>query len=524
MESFGFCDTSKNARKKRSSSSRRPRSDSQPFVDCHDNLDNVSSDENNGHGHGKKELNLNQCSTRASSTNLLAADTRMNRRIGGRYGSFPFGQSDVASDAPGSENKVKKVKLKVGGVTRTIHANSTAAGASMGEFSSPNSSNSSLTSRPRLKLILQDTSDDDRSSPDKGSGLRGVQFKGYSTSGFSVMNPNSLRGKKIEESVSTMHDEFEPVRKSKRVPKKRSLDGAFDDENDNDEELRYLEKLKFSKRTAENNAEYESDDEVGSRKQHKISKVLNRNFAGRPSVDAVKKSRSVRTFKDTDYVEEEQLVSDGEPETTKKKQRKELVDDLGDGKREMAITTRQRALESVKHISSNSGASVIEFPNGLPPAPRKQKEKLSEVELQLKKAEVAQRRRMQVEKAARESEAEAIRKILGQDSSRKKREDKMKQRQEELAQERATNAMTLASDTVRWSIGPTGSVVTFPNEMGLPSIFEPKACSYPPPREKCAGPSCTNAYKYRDSKSKLPLCSLQCYKAVHEKMQPMTAC
>lgn len=33
-----------------------------------------------------------------------------------------------------------------------------------------------------------------------------------------------------------------------------------------------------------------------------------------------------------------------------------------------------------------------------------QKEKLSEVELQLKKAEVAQRRRMQVEKAARESE------------------------------------------------------------------------------------------------------------------------
>lgn len=216
---------------------------------------------------------------------------------------------------------------------------------------------------------MQDTSDDDRSSPDKGSGLRGVQLKGYSSSGFSVMNPNSLRGKKIEESVSTMHDKFEPVRKSKRVPKKRSLDGAFDDENDDDEELRYLEKLKFSKRAAENNAEYESDDEVGSRKRHKISKVLNRNFAGRPSVDA-KKSRSVRTFKDTDYVEEEQLVSDGEPETTKKKQRKELVDDLGDGKREMAITTRQRALESVKHISSNSGASVIEFPNGLPPAPR----------------------------------------------------------------------------------------------------------------------------------------------------------
>lgn len=33
-------------------------------------------------------------------------------------------------------------------------------------------------------------------------------------------------------------------------------------------------------------------------------------------------------------------------------------------------------------------------------------------------------------------QAEAIRKILGQDSSRKKREDKIKKRQEELAQVR----------------------------------------------------------------------------------------
>lgn len=48
--------------------------------------------------------------------------------------------------------------------------------------------------------------------------------------------------------------------------------------------------------------------------------------------------------------------------------------------------------------------------------------------------------------------------------------------------------------------------------------------SYPPPREKCAGPSCSNPYKYRDSKSKLPLCSLQCYKAVQGTMAAETIC
>lgn len=36
-------------------------------------------------------------------------------------------------------------------------------------------------------------------------------------------------------------------------------------------------------------------------------------------------------------------------------------------------------------------------------------------------------------------QAEAIRKILSQDSSRKKREDKIKKRQEELAQVRVQN-------------------------------------------------------------------------------------
>lgn len=41
-----------------------------------------------------------------------------------------------------------------------------------------------------------------------------------------------------------------------------------------------------------------------------------------------------------------------------------------------------------------------------------QKEKLTDVEQQLKKAEAAQRRRMQVEKAARESEVCSLRQII----------------------------------------------------------------------------------------------------------------
>ncbi|KAL7237676.1 hypothetical protein ACSBR2_003892 [Camellia fascicularis] len=606
---FGFSDMGRTVRKKRSNSSRRPRNDSQPLPDYCDNsslsstspsedASRISSDDNDGHGtnYWKKELNLNQCSSKASATNLVEGETtlkisnedagcresdgahiksnsewehsgidskrcsegvlapanwksvskvkglelqsrtidaQISRRISDTYSSGPSGQSEVASDGAASDNKVKKVKLKVGGVTRTIHTKSMSVGASLGGSSSMKYSHSSDASRPRKKLILQgswlgfkdagwciimdsffeDNSDEDHSSsPEKGSGLQGVPWKHFSRSGFSVKNVNSSRGPKPEESVPIKQsDNHEPVRKSKRIPKRRLLDGAFED-GDDDGELRYLEKLKISKGATHYCAKYEDDVELRNKKVRKIS------------IEA-KKSRSGRSSEDTDYVEEEDPLSDGEPETKRKKQRKDLVDVMRDSTREMAITTRKRALQTGKDISSISGASSIEFPNGLPPAPpRKQKDKLSEMEQQLKKAEAAQRRRIQVEKAARESQAEAIRKILGQDSSRKKREDKMKKRQEDLAQERAASAMTLASNTVRWVMGPTGTVVIFPNEMGLPTIFEPKACSYPPPRERCAGPSCTNPYKYRDSKSKLPLCSLQCYKAIHQKLQAVTAC
>ncbi|MCL7047875.1 hypothetical protein MKW94_017989 [Papaver nudicaule] len=367
-------------------------------------------------------------------------------------------------------------------------------------------------------LLRSDNSDDDDSPPPpKGIGLQGVRWKDFSCEGFGQVKEESSKQKMLEES--------EQVRKSKRAPKPRVLDGEFDD-GEEDEEIRYLEKLRMSKASLDSVADCD-DDEEGSKKHRKISRVSKIRMLNEDhkvdleygsSRSGKKKSRSDRGSDDADYVE--QLVSDEEPDVKRKKLKKDPADSVIEGKKEMTLTTRQRALQSGKDISSASGTSLVEFPNGLPHAPsRKNKEKLSEVEQQLKKAEAAQRRRLQVEKAARESEAEAIRKILGQDSSRKKREDKLKKRRDEIAQEKADNAITLPPNTIRWTSNSAGNTVTFSKETGLPSLFSSKPISYPPPREKCAGPSCTSTYRYRDSKTKLPLCSLECYRAVQELQQ-----
>lgn len=162
-------------------------------------------------------------------------------------------------------------------------------------------------------------------------------------------------------------DKSEPVRKSKRVPKRRVLDGEFGDE-DEDDEIRYLEKLKISKISAG----YRDDDEEPKKKHRKLSVVSNIENGGgsRSAKDGRKKPRSERVSGDTDHEEEDDSASDGELDgKKKKKQSKEPVDYLMDGKREITLTTRQRALQSSKDVSSSPGASLIEFPNGLPPAP-----------------------------------------------------------------------------------------------------------------------------------------------------------
>ncbi|KAK9076537.1 hypothetical protein SSX86_004871 [Deinandra increscens subsp. villosa] len=466
-------------KRKRTQTCRRPKAEVPAVPENHDQTSlsstppsddagKISSDDNAVDANPKRKVfNLNQCDTRTQSE---YSNKRFNNALHSNGGS-------VDAIEGGKENKLKKVKLMLGGVARTI--------------------------QPKPRLILQDNADEDDSpSLDKKIGLQGIPWKDFSRSGFTLGRENTSRGKQGEKS--------DRVRKSRRLPKKRVLDGDIDE--DDDDEIRYLEKLKTVKVAA---ASRDYDDD--SSKKHKS---LSRVFEDDPGT--LRSGRDSVSVDTTDY-DEEDLVSDHENEGSKvKKPRKDSLDSPNVAKRETALTTRrQRALLSGK--DSSSADTQIEFPNGLPPAaPRKKKEQLTELEQQLKKTEAAERRRMQNAKAARESEAEAIRKILGQDSSRKKREDKIKKRQEELAQEKAANAKTLAPSTIRIVIGPTGTTVAFAEDIGLPRIFDPKPCCYPPSREKCAGPSCPNVYRYRDSKSKLPLCSLQCYKAVHEMMHAET--
>ncbi|XP_062202520.1 uncharacterized protein LOC133904895 [Phragmites australis] len=500
-------------KRRRSSGARRPRQDGGPAAEPRDNTSPSSS----------------SMSPRSGSRRLLPLDENAAGPDGGLQ------RREFHLNAPSPERVTHGGnRLRSEAAGSSSRKSESSHGAHVSEGNRGSSSTGDKSRKLKLKIsrnVLSkpnpDTSSDSRSSPAKpprpgdsqhqqkhGNLTEGRKDPDRSTSSRDkkTRKERSIEETLAQEQPAKVQRELpsEPLRKSRRIAKKSILDSELDEDYDtsNLENLGTPEDMEGHNRGHKNKVESSSKKNASKRVKNmsKVYEVDNDFFTSRSSRDGKKRSRESTDGDNT----EEEPTSDSELDAENKKQKP--VNESPANVRSEPLTTRRRALQSWMDGSSNS---TVEFPDGLPPAPsRSKKDKLSEEEMLAKKAEAAQRRKMQVEKTTKESEAEAIRKILGLDSDKKKEERKQKEREEK---ERATRAQNLAASSIRWVIGPTGTVVSFPDAVGLPSIFNSKPVSYPPPREKCAGPSCTNAYRYRDSKLNLPLCSLKCYKAVHEK-------
>ncbi|KAL2571780.1 hypothetical protein AAZV13_17G029300 [Glycine max] len=185
------------------------------------------------------------------------------------------------------------------------------------------------------------------------------------------------------------------------------------------------------------------------------------------------KLKSGKKYEDSDYVEEDPTSSD-ESISEWKKPKRESVDLL------VQRGNHTCSVDSLKDVLSGSAASIADISDALVPMGKGENcQKWSNKSRKLR----LQRRKIQSEKAAREAEAAAIRKILGQESGRKKREDKMKKHRDEFVKEKSNKSFNLGSNTVRLTMRPQGTVVTFSEDIGLPSIFQMGTNSYPPERK-----------------------------------------
>ena len=178
-------------------------------------------------------------------------------------------------------------------------------------------------------------------------------------------------GSQIEDSLTGIPLNHEPVRKSNRVPKRRVLDVGLNEDDDEDEEIRYLEKLGTSKNPGGN----EDGKDYRIQKKRVILKVPKRRLVidglhgdavgdyGSPRLgrDSRKKSRLEKEFEYIDYVEEEEAISDEEPGSTGKKLKKGSPSRYVEEWKESTPTTRTRATQ----YGIGSSVSSIDLSNYL---------------------------------------------------------------------------------------------------------------------------------------------------------------
>uniref|UniRef100_A0A7I4CEL4 INO80 complex subunit B-like conserved region domain-containing protein n=1 Tax=Physcomitrium patens TaxID=3218 RepID=A0A7I4CEL4_PHYPA len=343
-----------------------------------------------------------------------------------------------------AEHKVggfTKLKLKVGGITHTIVSDSAKKADGTAASSAANFVHKSRESEPaganrrrRQRLILQDQSDDDEEfylPPPKAPRKTENHNPGF----VGQTEQTTPNGDKVNSASKSEHPKtialgsgssLQGVRKSSRVPKRRVMDG---DEEDVD--MQRPSASSKGGRFVEDEVEKESGD-AEEESSEDVGKPVDEDSGG-------------GLVGDDDDEDEEDETEPVKPE--KLQQSRPTKEVVGSG---MALTARQRAMQTSKDADRESAPSLIEYPEGLTnPLSRKGKINLSEAERQVKRVEAAHRRKQQVEKTARDIQATAIQRILGQDSTRKRRENRLEKQRQDIQQVRLilchTSIMTLCS-------------------------------------------------------------------------------
>jgi hypothetical protein len=179
-------------------------------------------------------------------------------------------------------------------------------------------------------------------------------------------------GNRVEGKHGNGHEIFpssDLVRKSKRIPKKKTLDGDSDDE---DGELRYLEKLKGAKVAPDpvNTSHKGYDFGDDALKKKKLSKLSRNKSTPYEVDDDFRMSRSGRDGrKKLNLGDDNEFIEEEESEMDETNGLKEPDSPQGVKIETPGLTTRQRALQG----RGGNGESFIEFPDGLPAASSRSK-------------------------------------------------------------------------------------------------------------------------------------------------------
>mmetsp|Transcript_27770 Transcript_27770/g.46626 ORF Transcript_27770/g.46626 Transcript_27770/m.46626 type:complete len:435 (-) Transcript_27770:369-1673(-) len=145
---------------------------------------------------------------------------------------------------------------------------------------------------------------------------------------------------------------------------------------------------------------------------------------------------------------------------------------------------------------------------------RKRRSKLTAEEQALKKAEMASKRRLSMQKQSEDVKNSTIRKILEREGTKKKREEKQAAKDAEKKAAAEANKKLAELCYIDRS-SELYCTLSFARNVEAYDILTQTFPGYPSRPSQCAAPGCTNPKTYSCSKTQKPLCSLQCYKKIN---------
>lgn len=172
------------------------------------------------------------------------------------------------------------------------------------------------------------------------------------------------------------------------------------------------------------------------------------------------------------------------------------LDDFGRMKQERdtsTMTARQRAMLGHEIEGENE---LLELPTE-----SRRKDENSEEAVKRRKQR-AKKRKQQMEKQIEENKVQTIERLLNK---------QVKSRKEVEKQKRIQKADV---PRVTYLNNKNGVSISFPVNMDVP--FQKQVLQRVPQEVTCAVQGCTNLKRYSCSKTKLPLCSLECYKKIQQ--------
>ena len=173
------------------------------------------------------------------------------------------------------------------------------------------------------------------------------------------------------------------------------------------------------------------------------------------------------------------------------------LDETGDVKKKKELnpammTSRQRALHGEAVVGENELLELPMYP---------EKSEVESEEVERKRKLKAKKRKQLEEKQAEETKALTIEKLLTKGGSQKTKKDVLNVK---------TDKNKTGEGYYRYSDSALGVFIAYPEGLTFP--LAPVVAKEPPKPVVCSVDGCVNVKKYACSRTKLPVCSLQCYK------------